>query len=72
MKPLYRPPAIYAVTQERRQRDALRDAERAARDQEKKIKDAINQHGDRMSEEGRGLLTGIAESLKKIAGAVRR
>ena len=67
----YRPPSIYSQTQERRRRDALTRAEREARAGRKKIQDAIDLHGDRMSDEGRGLLVGLSELLKKIGSSTR-
>lgn len=71
MPSYYRPPRIYVETQMMRRRDALRAAERAARAQRQKIAEAIEQHGEHMSEEGRGLLTGLAETLQTIARSVR-
>lgn len=68
---LYRPPKIYLQTQERRQRDALRAAQRQARDGRQRIQNAIDEHGERMSDEGLGLLQGLAEELKKIGEALR-
>lgn len=72
MKSHYRPPKIYLQDQQRRHRDALAAAERAARDNRAKIDAAIEEHGERMSAEGKGLLMGLAEALKGIAAAISR
>lgn len=67
----YRPPTIYLETQARRQRDLAHAHERRMRADQKRIADAIDEHGDNMSDEGKGLLLGIAETLKVMAGAMR-
>lgn len=63
----YRPPRIYAETQARRRRDAQRTLERKARKDGQRIAAAIEENGERMSDEGRGLLAGLAETLKGVA-----
>lgn len=68
----YCPPAIYVETMARRQRDAARTAQRQARNARKRIADTIDEHGERMSDEGRGLLLGLAETFQKIAQTLRR
>lgn len=70
MKPLYRPPAIYAADLERRRRDTLDAAERQARAGRKKIAGALEAHGERMSEDGKEMLKWLAEVLEKAAVAM--
>lgn len=64
---LYRPPQIYRDTLALRRASALRDAERRARREQQKIGEMIEEHGERMSDEGRGLLMGLAETLRGFA-----
>lgn len=68
--PLCRPPAIYTDTLALRRAAALRDAQRRARRERQRIDEVIEEHGERMSDEGRGLLVGLAETLRGMARAM--
>jgi len=54
----------------RRQQQALADAARKARRGRQSITAAIAENGERMSDEGRALLEGLAKAMKGIEGVV--
>ena len=55
----------------RRQQQALADAARKAKRGRQSITAAIAENGERMSEEGRALLEGLAKAMRGIEGAMR-
>lgn len=65
-------PALYQQTQALRARDAARNAERRARVEQKNVADFVEAYGERMSDEAKGLLAGITETLRHFAQVTRR
>lgn len=55
----------------RRQQQALADAARKAKRGRQSITAAIAENGERMSDEGRALLEGLAKAMRGIEGAMR-
>lgn len=66
----YHPPAVYAETQVRRQQDAQRQAQRLARAGKKKLEGVLQEHGEQMSDEGRGLVEYMLALAKTVGKAL--
>ena len=65
-------PSSYRRYQDYQRQSALSRAQKRAMKGKQSIAAAIEANGERMSEEGRGLLEGLKKTLGEIAGVLKR